>query len=79
MDTMPMYEYTCRKCNHAFEKLVKSMSSTDPIHCPKCASKQTDRKISVFAVASEGSGKSAAAAEMPMCGRCGVPGGCGMN
>jgi putative FmdB family regulatory protein len=73
-----MYEYACRKCGHSFEKLVKSMTTTESIDCPKCASKQTDRKFSVFAVGSEGGSKSAPA--MPAgCGRCGGPGPCGMN
>jgi len=78
---MPMYEYACRKCGHSFEKLVKSMSSTDPIVCPECKSKQTDRKLSVFAVSGEGSSKSSSAPAMPSggCGRCGGPGPCGMN
>ena len=75
---MPMYEYACRKCGHSFEKLVRSMSGSEKIACPKCESKETDRKLSVFAVSSEGSTKSASA-DMPMCGRCGGPGPCGMN
>ncbi len=74
---MPMYEYACRKCGHSFEKLVKSMSSSEAIPCPECASKQTDRKFSVFAVGSEGA-KSAAAVPAG-CGRCGGPNPCGMN
>jgi putative FmdB family regulatory protein len=73
-----MYEYACRKCGHSFEKLVKSMSSSDAVACPECASKQTDRKFSVFAVGSEGS-KAASAPAGPGCGRCGGPGPCGMN
>ncbi len=79
---MPMYEYACRKCGHSFEKLVKSMSSTEAVICPECKLKQTDRKLSVFAVSGEGaSGKSSggASGDLPMCGRCGGPGPCAMN
>lgn len=55
---MPIYEYTCRKCEKKFEKLVRSMSSTEKAVCPECGSKQTDRELSVFAVSAE-SAKSA--------------------
>jgi putative FmdB family regulatory protein len=74
---MPIYEYTCKSCNSHFERLIKSMSNSEKIDCPKCGSKQTSRNLSVFAVASEG-GKSSSP-EPGMCGRCGGPGPCGMN
>lgn len=69
-----MYEYACEKCGHSFEKLVKSMNSTDAIECPKCQSKKTARKLSVFAVAAQGLSKSSNAPQG--CGRCGGPGPC---
>lgn len=50
---MPIYEYTCRKCEKKFEKLVRSMSSTEKVACPECGSKQTERELSVFAVSAE--------------------------
>jgi len=74
---MPIYEYTCKSCDTRFERLVKSMSNSEKIDCPKCGSKETSRNLSVFAVASE-SGKSSTP-EPGMCGRCGGPGPCGMN
>ncbi len=77
---MPIYEYQCKKCGDKFEKLIRSMSEEPKVDCPKCGSGQTARALSVFAVGAEGAGKSAGAApEMPMCGRCGGPGSCGMG
>ena len=55
---MPIYEYTCKKCENKFEKLVRSMSSTEAILCPECGSKQTERELSVFAVSAD-AGRSA--------------------
>ncbi|MBC7784328.1 MAG: zinc ribbon domain-containing protein [Burkholderiales bacterium] len=74
---MPMYEYTCRKCGHGFEKLVKTMSGADRVSCPECQSKKTERQFSVFAVGADG-GKSSSVPQRG-CGRCSEPGGCGMN
>jgi len=73
-----MYEYVCKKCEHRFEKLVKSMSSNDSIACPECSSKQTSRALSVFAVSgSQSSGASQNAAEFCPCGK--NRGGCANN
>ena len=76
---MPIYEYQCKPCGAKFEKLVRSMSSTEAVKCPECGSEETARALSVFAaVSSDGGGKSAAS-DGPMCGRCGGPGPCGMG
>ena len=75
---MPIYEYTCKKCDARFERLVKSMSHEESakVACPQCNSTQTARSMSVFAVSSAGpSGKPSLAAPR-MCGRCGGPGPC---
>ena len=42
---MPIYEYTCEKCNCDFEMLV---TSTDDRHvtCPKCDSNQVNKLLS---------------------------------
>ena len=78
---MPIYEYTCTKCQKTFDHLARTMSSTTEdqgVQCPECGSKKTARAMSVFAVGSEGS-KSSESAD-PMCGRCGnAPGSCGMG
>ena len=84
---MPMYEYACTKCGNQFEKLVKSVAQRDAsIECPKCASTETARKLSVFAAvgteaggASSSSSSSGGHVHSGMCG-CGKrPGSCGMN
>ena len=75
---MPMYEYACKSCGQPFEKLVRSMSATDDVPCPKCDSKRTERTLSVFAVAGEGA-KSPSQPAAGGCGRCQLPGGCGMS
>ena len=79
---MPIYEYQCKPCGAKFEKLIRSMSSSDPVKCPECGSDQTARALSVFAaVSSEGGSKSSGGGGGgdPMCGRCGGPGPCAMG
>jgi putative FmdB family regulatory protein len=58
---MPIYEYVCESCSHAFEKRVPS--STSRVQCPQCRSRKVDRQFSAFAfkgdrgfVGSRGSG-----------------------
>lgn len=75
---MPIYEYQCKSCGANFEKLVRTMTSSDKVRCPKCDSTQTARALSVFAVSSEGSSKTSPP-DSPMCGRCGGPGPCAMG
>ncbi len=31
---MPVYEYSCEKCSHTFERLL--FPSDQAVHCPKC-------------------------------------------
>jgi len=76
---VPVYEYTCQKCQKRFDQLVRSMSSEVKPACPECGSKQTTKALSVFAVGAEGGTKSSANEAAPMCGRCGgAPGSCQM-
>lgn len=70
---MPIYEYVCEGCNKKFEKLVKSMSSTEAAVCPKCGSKKTARQFSAFAV---GSGESKGSDHGAGCGCCANAGSC---
>jgi putative FmdB family regulatory protein len=64
---MPIFEYRCRTCGHAFEELVARADTKVP--CPKCDA-ATEKLFSSFA-ASVGSSKSA-----PVCGGGGcAPGG----
>jgi putative FmdB family regulatory protein len=65
---MPIYEYRCTDCSHAFEKLVRRWG--DATSCPACSSRTVEKQISTFAVSS--------AAAAPM--ECGAPaGGCGAS
>ena len=46
---MPLYEYTCRKCEHSFETLVTARS-TVAVACPKCESTDLDQLIGLPAL-----------------------------
>ena len=74
---MPIYEFECKKCNQTFEKLLKRMDEKAKEPCPACGSKQTTRKLSVFAAAASSGPKSAPAPQG--CGRCGGPGPCAFD
>ncbi|MGB9596296.1 MAG: FmdB family zinc ribbon protein [Candidatus Poribacteria bacterium] len=45
---MPLYEYQCKKCDRKFETLVNLSKINNPVECPFCGSKQTDKLISSF-------------------------------
>ena len=47
---MPIYEYQCRKCGHAFEKLVLK-TSDGAKKCPKCGAPSPAKQFSSFAAA----------------------------
>jgi len=48
---MPIYEYKCRACNHAFETLVRK---GDTPACPSCASQDLEKLLSGVAIKSSG-------------------------
>jgi len=48
---MPIFEYTCKSCGHAFETLVRSGSTPA---CPSCAGTDLERLTSLPAVHSSG-------------------------
>jgi putative FmdB family regulatory protein len=65
---MPLYEYTCDQCEHAFEELV---FDGDTVECPACSSKKVSRQFSVPAA-----GQSSGGLPMSSCGEgppCGAP------
>ncbi|KJR41272.1 FmdB family regulatory protein [Candidatus Magnetoovum chiemensis] len=45
---MPIFEYLCNKCDNSFELLV--YGDKKEILCPKCNSKDTKKKLSLFGV-----------------------------
>jgi putative FmdB family regulatory protein len=58
---MPIFEYRCRVCAHAFEALVRT---ADTATCPACAAADLERLVSLFAVDSAGTRQSARATSM---------------
>jgi putative FmdB family regulatory protein len=73
---MPIYEYVCRGCGHAFEALV--YGSERP-RCPECKGEELEKQLSAFAAHGGTRG------ELPPPGACGTcgdprgPGACSMN
>ena len=45
---MPLYEYSCKKCGHIFEKLKEPGSNEGQVLCPKCGEKHSKRVYSIF-------------------------------
>jgi putative FmdB family regulatory protein len=45
---MPIYEYTCSKCGHAFEHLARTLSDGAKT-CPKCGAPRPRKAFSSFA------------------------------
>ena len=41
---MPLYEYSCRECEHTFETLV---FDGETVECPECNSRRLERLLSV--------------------------------
>ena len=42
---MPIYEYACTNCDHAFDELQK-VSDAALVHCPKCNEPALRKKLS---------------------------------
>jgi putative FmdB family regulatory protein len=72
LSAMPIFEYVCKECEHAFEAIVRG---SEKPRCPQCEGRKLEQKLSVFAV---GAGKAASAAPATGgCGSCGDPRGPG--
>ena len=79
---VPIYEYTCEKCNKDFDHLAKSMAASEAkVPCPECGSAKTTRKMSVCCVKGETTSTPArsAAAHAPSCACCRPRGACPMQ
>ncbi len=70
---MPLYQYTCQKCNVTFDQLVRAADRDSKTKCPECGSTKTARALSLITVGGESKG--AGSTDTPACGRCGEPGG----
>lgn len=71
---MPIFEYACGDCGHAFEALVRS--STVPA-CPQCHSTHLDKQLSVVGKVGGSMSADPAPASLGPCGSCGHPDGPG--
>ena len=72
---MPLYEYTCAKCENEFEQLVRS--TRDKVKCPSCGSRKVEKKFSLFGMKSadsftpsEGGGASCSSCSAGSCSGC---------
>ena len=45
---MPIYEYQCGDCGHAFEHFHRSSTDAAPSRCPACGGSRVERKMSVI-------------------------------
>jgi putative FmdB family regulatory protein len=66
---MPLYEYTCSKCDSEFELLIRGDEQPE---CPQCGSHRLEKQLSVPAAHMAG------ADSLPVCpsqamGTCGLP------
>ncbi|NIS60118.1 MAG: zinc ribbon domain-containing protein [Proteobacteria bacterium] len=67
---MPIYEYGCSDCGHAFE-MIRSVSEGDrEFQCPICKSPKVTRLMSVFA--SPHSPRSSSPGTAPSCNPTGL-------
>ena len=63
---MPIYEYGCDECKHAFE-MIRSVSESDQeLQCPICKSPKVSRLMSVFS--SSQSPRISTPGSVPSCG-----------
>jgi putative FmdB family regulatory protein len=67
---MPIYEYVCAGCGHAFEALVYG---SERARCPACEGEELEKCFSTFAAHGDVRGE----APPPGCGTCGDPRGPG--
>src|SRR2546428_13637999 len=78
---LPIYRYTCAKCENEFEELIRSTGDERSLRCPVCGGRKIERQLSSFA-AHSGSAHESMPVSLPRgggCGRCGDPQGlCGL-
>ena len=67
---MPLFEFTCRKCGHAFEELLTaSEADAGKVPCPACGSRRVEKGFSSFATNTTGGGGGSLPAGGGGCGR----------
>jgi putative FmdB family regulatory protein len=70
---VPVYEYRCRACQAEFERYLPTAGAA--VACPRCASPQVMRRLSVFGLRTEGGAQPSMTSGGGGC--CG--GGCGCH
>lgn len=63
---MPIFEFECPHCQHAFDKLVRSAAAATDVVCPNCGQGQVKKKLSTFSAKMSG-GSSSFSASAPSC------------
>ena len=62
---MPIYEYRCRACGHAFEHLARTRADV-PAACAKCGAAAPVKQLSTFSARTDAAaGKAVKAAIQP--------------
>jgi putative FmdB family regulatory protein len=79
---MPIYEYVCGRCGHAFEHLARTLADGARA-CPKCGAARPRKAFSTFAArsaspASKACDRCAATPTCPSAGRGCRAGACGL-
>ncbi|GAB6061585.1 MULTISPECIES: FmdB family zinc ribbon protein [Deferrisoma] len=66
---MPLYDFVCEACGHAFEALARP-GEVPP--CPRCGAADARRKLSAFAIGGGGGGggSSCAGCKASSCAGC---------
>jgi putative FmdB family regulatory protein len=79
---MPIYEYACSVCGHAFEHLARTLAD-QPAACPACGAKKLAKQLSTFAPAAavpkKACGHCAGAPSCPASRTGGCAGACGLG
>ena len=73
---MPLYEYSCKACEHQFEVLVRN---GDTPECPACRGNALERRFSVFAARTTAAAAPRAAGPCGSCGDPRGPGACSLS
>jgi putative FmdB family regulatory protein len=71
---MPLFEYRCSDCDHAFEVLMRADTK---LECPACHGDRLEKQLSVFAVSANGNPRAQQTSGPAPCGTCGSPDGPG--
>ncbi|HPN33237.1 MAG TPA: zinc ribbon domain-containing protein [bacterium] len=65
---MPIYEYRCTQCGHAFEAFQRMGADGQDLTCPKCQAPKPEKIFSSFAASSAAGGLNAGGASLSGCG-----------